>query len=154
VSPLHVRPAVPADVDALARQMATLWPAGSVDAHRAEAVEIIAGRPPTTLPLVLLVAEREGRVIGFVEVGLRSHADGCDPRIPVGYLEGWYVEPDHRRTGAGRALVEAAETWVRAQGCRELASDTWLEAELSQHAHAALGFEVVDRVVHYRKPLG
>jgi aminoglycoside 6'-N-acetyltransferase I len=40
------------------------------------------------MPLVLIVAEVEDHVIGFIEVGLRSHADGCDTRYPVGFIEG------------------------------------------------------------------
>ena len=35
----------------------------------------------------------------------------------------------------------------------ELASDTWIDNEKSQRAHEALGFEVVDRCVNYRKVL-
>jgi aminoglycoside 6'-N-acetyltransferase I len=34
-----------------------------------------------------------------------------------------------------------------------MASDAWLDGLESQHAHEALGFEVVDRCVHYRKLL-
>jgi aminoglycoside 6'-N-acetyltransferase I len=34
-----------------------------------------------------------------------------------------------------------------------MASDTWLDALRSQHAHEALGFKVVDHCVHYRKVL-
>jgi aminoglycoside 6'-N-acetyltransferase I len=34
-----------------------------------------------------------------------------------------------------------------------MASDTWLENEGAQRAHEALGFEVVDRCVNYRKAL-
>src|SRR5688572_4077484 len=45
----------------------------------------------------------------------------------------------------------AAEEWARGQGCTELASDTWIDNEVSQRAHAALGFELVDRCVNYRK---
>lgn len=41
----------------------------------------------------------------LIEVGLRSHADGCDTRQPVGFLGGWYVEPTHRGNGVGRALM-------------------------------------------------
>ena len=47
----------------------------------------------------------------------------------------------------------AAEAWSREQGASELASDTWLDNAGSQRAHEALGFEVVDRCVNYRKPL-
>jgi len=35
----------------------------------------------------------------------------------------------------------------------EMASDTWIDHEESQLAHAALGFDVVDRCVHFRKQL-
>jgi aminoglycoside 6'-N-acetyltransferase I len=34
-----------------------------------------------------------------------------------------------------------------------MASDPWLDNVASQTAHEALGFEVVDRCVHYRKVL-
>ena len=34
-----------------------------------------------------------------------------------------------------------------------MASDTWVENEGSQLAHEALGYEVVDRCVHFRKSL-
>jgi len=84
---------------------------------------------------------------------LRSHADGCNPSRPVGYVEGWYVAESHRNRGIGRKLVAAAEDWARSQGCVEIASDTWIENEVSQRAHKALGYEVVDRCVHYRKTL-
>ncbi len=103
---------------------------------------------------MVLVAERGDRSLaGFVEVDLRSHADGCDPSIPVGYVEGWYVSEQDRRQRIGAQLIAAAEDWARAQGCVEMASDTWIDREISQRAHEALGFEVVDRCVHYRKTL-
>jgi aminoglycoside 6'-N-acetyltransferase I len=63
------------------------------------------------------------------------------------------VIPSHRRIKLGTLLIRAAEEWARAQGCVEMASDTWLNNLDSQHAHEALGFEVVDRCVHYRKLL-
>jgi aminoglycoside 6'-N-acetyltransferase I len=114
----------------------------------------LAGQPRTTLPLACFVAESPvGTLVGFVEAGLRSHADGCDPAQPVGFIEGWYVAPEFRRRGIGRRLVATAEDWARAQGCLEMASDTWIDHDFSQRAHAALGYEVVDRCVHYRKPL-
>ncbi|HEX3343123.1 MAG TPA: GNAT family N-acetyltransferase [Polyangiaceae bacterium] len=153
MSTRNVRPGVPADLEAVARLFHALWPEGPLDEHRDEAASILAGTPPSTLPLVLLVVEAEGAVVGFIEVGLRSHADGCDTRRPVGFIEGWYVEPAQRGAGVGRALMQAAEEWARSQGCSEVASDTWIDHEDSQRAHEALGFEVVDRCVHFRKSL-
>jgi GNAT superfamily N-acetyltransferase len=110
------------------------------------------GDTPGTMPLINLVAETaDGTLTGFAEIDLRSHADGCDPARPVGYLEGWFVAEAYRRSGIGRRLLAAAEDWARSHGCIELASDTWIDNELSQSCHEALGFEVVDRCVHYRK---
>ncbi|MDB4998653.1 MAG: GCN5-related N-acetyltransferase [Myxococcaceae bacterium] len=149
----QIRRGVPGDVDAIGRLKAALWPDGSVEEHASESALILAGHPRSTMPLVLLVAEAAGSVVGFIEVGLRSHADGCDPMHPVGFVEGWYVVPEHRGQSVGRALMVAAEEWARAQGCREMASDTWLDNEPSQRAHEALGFEVVDRCVNFKKPL-
>jgi aminoglycoside 6'-N-acetyltransferase I len=150
---VRIRVGVPADLEVVAGHFFALWPDSPIAEHRTEADAILSGRPPGTMPLLLFVAEVDGRVVGFVEVGLRSHADGCDTAQPVGFVEGWYVEPEHRRQGVGRALIRSAEEWARSKGCHELASDTWIDHELSQHAHEALGFEVVDRCVNYRKSL-
>jgi aminoglycoside 6'-N-acetyltransferase I len=104
--------------------------------------------------MVILVSHEEnGRVTGFLEVGLRSHADGCDPMQPVGFVEGWFVHEAFRNRGIGRELMRSAENWARAQGCVEMASDSWINNERSLRAHEALGFEVVDRCVHFRKLL-
>jgi aminoglycoside 6'-N-acetyltransferase I len=149
----HVRLGGAADTDVVARMFFELWPDAALAEHREEAALILAGTPPSTLPLVVFVAEAGDEVIGFIEVGLRSHADGCDTRQPVGFIEGWYVAPEHRGNGVGRALMRAAEHWARAQGCLELASDTWIDHESSRRAHEALGFEVVDRCVHFKKAL-
>ena len=149
-----VRPVQPHDVPALARLRATLWPDATLDEHTAEANALAAGDHEGSLPLVAFVAEMaNGELAGFVEVGLRSHADGCDPAHPVGYIEGWFVEPARRGQGVGRQLVAQAEEWAQEQGCREMASDTWIDNEGSQKAHEALGYEVVDRCVLFRKSL-
>ena len=126
-----------------------LWPGETPEAEMADMAAWLA-RPNTEV----LVAERPGGagLAGFAEVGMRSHADGCETS-PVGYLEGWYVDADVRRQGVGTALVRAAEAWARGQGFRELASDTLLVNTVAQQAHHALGFTEVDRVVAYRKPL-
>ncbi|HLK38910.1 MAG TPA: GNAT family N-acetyltransferase [Polyangiaceae bacterium] len=150
---VHVRLGAPADLEVVSRLFFALWPDGPLLEHREEAAAILAGTPPSTLPLVVFVAEVDAVVVGFIEVGLRSHADGCDTRHPVGFIEGWYVEPARRGAGVGRVLMQAAEEWARAKGCRELASDTWIDHESSQRAHEALGFEVVDRCVNFKKAL-
>jgi len=151
---IGIRQAKPADRDRLAQLREALWPETSAAEHARELESILAGDVPGAMPLINFVAETtDGTLIGFAEVDLRSHADGCDPARPVGYLEGWYVAGEYRRLGIGRRLLSAAEDWARSHGCVEMASDTWIDNELSQSCHHALGFEVVDRCVHYRKLL-
>ena len=151
---MNIRRAVPADGDALVGLWLELWPDAPRTDHESEIRAHFSGPARSTLPIEILVADTGGGTLaGFVEVALRSHADGCDARHPVTYIEGWYVAPDFRRTGVGRALIEAAEDWGRAHGCTEVASDTWLDNEASQAAHLALGFVEVDRCVNYRKSL-
>lgn len=89
---------------------------------------------------------------GFLEASIRTFADGCDTR-PVGYIEGWYVDPGVRHQGIGGELVRAAEAWAGAQGLREMASDCLIDDEISLQAHLALGYVETERLIHFRKPL-
>lgn len=149
-----IRLAQPSDRDPLSRLRHALWPESSAADHAVELAQILAGKPLGILPLVIFVAQSiDGTLVGFIEAGLRSCADGCDQSRPVGYVEGWYVAEPHRREGVGAALLRAAEDWARGQGCTEMASDAQLENLQSQRAHEALGFVATERSVLYRKPL-
>jgi aminoglycoside 6'-N-acetyltransferase I len=90
--------------------------------------------------------------VGFVELSRRLYAEGCTTS-PVGFLEGWYVEPEYRRRGIGGALVAASEAWARALGCREFASDALADNHVSTAAHKSLGFEEVEVIRCFRKSL-
>lgn len=101
----------------------------------------------------VFVSSREsGGLRGFAEVDTRPYVDGCRTS-PVAFLEGWYVEPDCRGSGVGRALVDAVEAWARGRGLHELGSDALLHNEARHRAHERLGFIEVERTVRYRKPL-
>ena len=151
MSIVRIRLAEESDRISLAKMSALLWPEASFEEHLKD---VDNAATSSTLPLTTLVAQDgTGELVGFLEVGLRSHADGCNPAKPVGFVEGWFVQEAFRNRGFGRDLMRAAEEWARAQGCMEMASDTWIDSDGSQRAHEALGFEVVDRCVHYRKAL-
>jgi aminoglycoside 6'-N-acetyltransferase I len=150
---LVVRPVESRDYKALVAMLVQLWPDGTTRDHGRLVRSVLDGKPRSILPLTFLVAERDGILVGFVEVGLRSHANGCDPVRPVGFLEGWFVARGLRGTGIGRTLMVAAERWCRKQGCREMASDTWADHRASVQAHTALGFDVAGTFVNFRKRL-
>jgi aminoglycoside 6'-N-acetyltransferase I len=142
----QVRPARISDNNDLAAMRHLLWPESTLQEHLRE---LEAGVPAINFVAV----DVHESPIGFLEANIRSHADGCDPFRPVGYVEGWFVREEFRQQGVGRELLRAAEEWARSQGCKEMASDALIDNYGSQHAHEALGFDVVDRCVHYRKAL-
>lgn len=128
------------------RMRCLLWPEGSREEHAGELDGWLTGN-------ATIVCEREtGGLMGFVEVSIRNYAEGC-ATDRVGYVEGWYVDEDRREQGVGRALIEAAETWARAQGCTEMASDTIITNEISRQAHERLGYVEQERAIHFRKEL-
>ena len=154
MSEICIRLAQLSDRDQLVRLREALWPKSSAEELTRELTQILEGKAPVTMPLIILVAEASDRILaGFLKIDLRSHADGCNPSRPVGSVGGWYVAENHRHRGIGRKLLAGAEDWARSQGCVEMASDTWVDNEVSQRVHEALGYEVVDRCVHYRKTL-
>jgi aminoglycoside 6'-N-acetyltransferase I len=153
-SSLIIRQAQISHQDEIAKMCALLWPEASIEEHRQEIGRVLTSGMYGTLPAMILISYREeGTPNGFLQVGLRSHADGCDPAQPVGFVEGWFVYEQFRGQGIGKALMRAAESWARNHGCKEMASDTWIDHASSKNAHEALGFEIVDRCINFRKEL-
>ena len=133
---------------------ALLWPDSTAAEHLVEFEPLLKTKICGGLPFATFVSyDTKGRITGFLQVDLRSHADGCDPAQPTGYVEGWFVVEEHRRQGIGSAMMREAEKWARNLGCKEMASDTWIDERNSLQAHQSLGFEVVDRCIHFRKSL-
>ena len=129
-----------------------LWPEFETDYHPREVADYFAGKLPMPLE-VLLAVDDTGAAVGFVELSIRPYAEDCETDR-VAYLEGWYVEPGHRRRGIGAALVAASEVWARAQGCTEFASDALLDNTISAEAHRALGFVETVQIRCFKKVLG
>lgn len=59
---------------------------------------------------------------------LRAEGIGCVALIrrdrSTGVIQRLYAKPEHRRLGAGRALVQAAVDYARADGCERVVLDT------------------------------
>jgi aminoglycoside 6'-N-acetyltransferase I len=114
-----------------------LWP-DSPDTHARDVERFFAGQARD--PIAVLIAKDETeRALGFAELSIRSYAEGCSTDN-VAFLEGWFVVPDARGRGTGRALVAACEEWARSQGCSEFASDAQPDNDKSIAALLALGF--------------
>jgi len=112
-----IRLALPSDLEPSARLREALWPESSAEEHLRELTLILADQFPRMMPLVIFVCRASDEtLVGFIEVGLRSQADGCDESRAVGYVEGWYVADTHRRRGIGSDLLRAAEDWACGQG--------------------------------------
>jgi len=145
-SAVRIRRAGASDRPEWMRMRAALWSEYTPGDHRNEMNEYLREKSA-----VAFVAQRpNGRLAGFVEATIRPHADACDTS-PVGYVEGWYVDPDVRLGGTGRRLVRAAERWARERGCLEMGSDCLVENEGSLRAHLAIGYEERERLIHFRR---
>ena len=131
------------------RMRAALWP-DCTDERSAREMADILGDPEFNA--AFLARAPDGLPVGFVEVSIRLTAEGCQPGR-IGYIEGWYVEPEWRGRGLGALLLQAAETWALERGCREMASDSQFENGAGREAHQRLGYQEVSLLAHFRKDL-
>ncbi len=141
----RVRLAASHDRDAWLDLRRLLWPEEAAQNAHETADYFVSGRIADIPHAVFVADDTEPPIAlsGFLECSLR------DDRIRGGrplraHVEGWFVLRSHRRRGVGRALLNAAAEWARAQGCAQLTSDTVARyAAESIPAHVACGFRVV-----------
>ena len=141
---MEIRPLNKADVEAWIDMRHRLWPDHERYELVGETVDWAHGK------LCVFIAETGDGLVGFAEVTMHDRAPGCTTS-PVGYLEGWWVEPNHRREGIGTALLDASEAWSREYGATEFASDAHVDNEVSRVVHTAVGFVEKRAVVHFHK---
>lgn len=146
---MQIRAVTVEDAAEWQRMRATLW-ADALDEHPREIQVFFEQRHPD---LETFVCDRGGgKLGGFVEVGVRAYAEGCDSDR-VGYIEGLYVDADLRRQGIASQLIQAAEDWARSRGIWEIASDCLIDNQVSLAMHLANGFEEVERIICFCKTL-
>ena len=143
-----IRRATAADKPEWLRMRQGLWPEAPVEYLDYDLDDILANPDQA----VFIASQADGKPVAFIETGLRSHVEGCETS-PVGYIEAWYVDPHVRGQKLGREMMRAAEQWAREKGMSEMASDTWLENEISIAAHLKLGYSEAERLVHFVKRL-
>lgn len=145
----RVRPLEVKDFSEWFRLRKILWDGLSDDEHKAEMYDIFEHKDSQ---FVLIAETDNGKLVGFLEASIRPFVEDCQTD-KVGYLEGWFVEPEYRRGGIGGKLVGGAENWARGKGCEEMASDAEIENDLCLEAHLNLGYEETSRLIHLRKDL-
>ena len=85
----------------------------------------------------VLVAERDGAVVGYV----RLHQPGPLPsHAHVLVVNGLAVAPEHQGAGIGRALVEAALDEARARGARKVTLRVLAPNHRARRLYDACGF--------------
>jgi aminoglycoside 6'-N-acetyltransferase I len=144
---MTIRPVKPSDAPEWLRMRMALWPDSTPDKEADEIAQFFAGQPLPFLQAAFVCPRPDAGLCGLAEVSIHTTAPGCTTDR-IGYLEAWYVDADWRGHSVGRDLAHAAEDWAREQGCQEMASDTTPSYPVSPLAHAALGYQEVERFFH------
>jgi GNAT superfamily N-acetyltransferase len=95
---------------------------------------------------ILIAAHADTPNHPFACAALRP-LDAVDPSVPptVGEVKRMYVRPAHRRTGTGRALLDALLAHARTAGYTTLKLDTSPEMTNAIALYTAAGFTPCDR---------
>jgi ribosomal protein S18 acetylase RimI-like enzyme len=92
-----------------------------------------------TRPENVLVAEADGRVIGYGKI---EHPTPLPSSAHVWHVTGLAVDPGFEGRGAGRALMEALMDLARQHGGRRMTLRVFASNERAQRLYERLGFEV------------
>ncbi|SFG47947.1 aminoglycoside 6'-N-acetyltransferase [Sporolactobacillus nakayamae] len=102
---------------------------------------------------VFYMIKQERAFIAFIHMSLRNDYVEGAVESQAGYIEGIYVKPECRRNGVAHNLVEAAELWAKAKGCKQLGSDTELSNQAGFAFHVGAGFREANRTISFIKDL-
>jgi ribosomal protein S18 acetylase RimI-like enzyme len=89
--------------------------------------------------VIVLVGEQNGRVAGFA-YGALEGTDYMSLRGPAGVLYDIIVDPDHRRQGLGRMLLDASIEALNAKGAPRVVLSTAAQNLPAQRLFEAAGF--------------
>jgi GNAT superfamily N-acetyltransferase len=152
----EVRRATPADAEVLGR---LLWDFNTEFETATDAADVLAGRFARLLALddiVAVLAEEEGRAVGFALISLRPAIwfDG-----PVSQLEELYVVPERRAHGVGTAVLDLSRRLARELGSPEMhigVDEVDVDARRFYERHGFLTIEpgVDYRMLYYVGPTG
>ena len=145
---VNIRPATPKDVPTIGRLGALLVR----EHHDFDPQRFIAATPRTQEQyggylgtqlkepnIVILVAERDGEVIGYTYSGVEG-TDYMSLRGPAGVMYDIVVDPDHRQQGVGRMLVDATLEALKKKGAPRVVLSTAERNAAAQRLFDRAGF--------------
>ena len=89
--------------------------------------------------IVILVAERDGNVVGYTYAGVEGN-DYMALRGPAGVLYDIVVDPAYRQQGIGRMLLDATLDALKTRGAPRAILSTADKNEAAQHLFDRAGF--------------
>ena len=143
-----IRRATPEDKHEWLRMRQGLWPDAPLEYLDYDLDDLLADPDAA----IFVASRADGGLVAFIEASLREYGEACETS-PVGYIEAWFVDEHVRGQKLGREMMHTAEEWARQRGMTEMGSDTWLENEVSIAAHLKMGYQEVERLVHFVKRL-
>jgi ribosomal protein S18 acetylase RimI-like enzyme len=102
---------------------------------------------------ILLLAERDGRVVGMLIGEVEDEPEGSDTfAIPdrVAHLHDVAILPEARGVGVGHALMARFEAELRERGVVSYGRDVMAGNDGARRFYEALGFELADMVFEKR----
>ncbi len=87
----------------------------------------------------VLVAEAGGDVIGYAYAAVEGY-DYMALRGPAGVLHDLIVDPEHRRRGVGRLLLDATLEYLKSRGAPRVVLSTAEQNASAQRLFASVGF--------------
>lgn len=143
-----IRPAAPADLEAIGRLGALLVRTH----HDFDPLRFIAATPRTEHSyssflgsqldrpnIIILVAERDGEVVGYTYAGIEGN-DYMVLRGPAGVLYDIVIDTAQRGQGLGRVLLDAILEALEAKGAPRVVLSTAERNESAQRLFARAGF--------------
>lgn len=73
-------------------------------------------------PRGLIVAQEDGRQVGFVHAGFECESGGAKLSSDRGVICAVIVHPNYRRQGIGRELIQRAETYLKDAGVKQISA--------------------------------
>ena len=155
---MHVRPYQPADLPTLKALTNEGFDGVSIDQgierefgpvaghdwkwRKARHIDEDARREPEGI----FVAEKDGRVVGFITTWQ-------DREAGIGHIPNIVVDRGLRGCGLGRKLIEHAFDHFRRSGLSHAKIETLVQNDVGNHLYRSLGFREVARQVHFAADL-